>query len=123
MREGLGRKLLVVVLRRKALVRHMRLAGVVRRSLVAAAVVLRSLDEVEAGRRIHREEEQENRNLVAEEVDRSLAWEEERHNLGVVAVDHTAGKGCAMVEERHIDRVAGNLEEAVVDRTGREEVL
>lgn len=117
--------MLLVAGRRRELERRMRLvAVVVRRSLEGAEVGLHNRHEAE---RESRNREGEHHSLVVEE--RRILVVEERRSLVVVEVGRNLGvgrvadMGCEMVEERHIDRVAGSHEAAVVGRIAREGVL
>lgn len=120
---GVSGRMLLVAGHRRELERRMRLVPVVvRHNLEGVEVGLRNLEGehhslVVVERRILVVEER--RSLVEVER-RSLVEVEVGRNLGA---GRKAGMGCEMVEERHIDRVAGNHEAAVVGRIAREEVL
>lgn len=122
---GVSGRMLLVAGHRRELERRMRPVPV---------VVRRNLEEVEVELHNRHEEERESRNLEREHhslevVERRILVVEERRSLVEVEVGRNlgagrkAGTGCEVVEERHIDWVAGSHEAAVVGRIVREEVL
>lgn len=113
--------MLLVVGHHRELERRMR--------LVVVVVVRRSLDEGEVGLHIRHEEAREIR-ILGEEERHSLEGVERRSRVQVeevgrsLGVGHMADMGCEMVvEEHHIDQVAGSHGAAAVGRIAREEVL